>query len=219
MLATVDILLDMNLDVHPGRLIRRAREAAGLTQRELARRAGSSQPTISAYEQGRKVPTATTLARLIDAAGAELTTRPAEDVRAWLRRTGRTADGSEGAFPRAAQRVRSGEDLLYVVRELLDELYLREEVRGADALVDLIGEAPEPTGDAPADAFLAALAEHLAVTRGLQRPTWVSQPSRFLDRWWFPHRRRGFDALALRDAPAAFRRRGVMAHPSMLERR
>jgi len=69
------------------------------------------------------------------------------------------------------------------------------------------------------DALLAGLAEHLAATFGHERPDWVTAPTRFLDHWWLPHGRRGFDALALRDAPAAFRRRGVMLHPSMLERR
>ena len=55
----------------------RARREAGLSQRELARRAGTSQSTLSAYEAGRKQPSAATLARLLDITGAELTVRPA----------------------------------------------------------------------------------------------------------------------------------------------
>lgn len=202
-----------------GRLIRQAREAAGLSQRELARRAGTSQPTVSAYEQGRKTPSAVTLLRLVEAAGAEVVARPAEDIRGWLRQTDGLPGEAGGAFPRAADRIRAGEDPLFVVRELLDELFLWEEVRGPSALAQLVAEPAPITGDSRADAFLAALAEHLAVTRGFPRPAWACTPSRFLHRWWFPHRRRGFDAVALRDAPAAFRRRGVMIHPSLLERR
>jgi len=57
--------------------IRRARVAASLTQAELARRSGTSQATISAYEHGAKVPTPTTLARVLGAAGRRLTTVPA----------------------------------------------------------------------------------------------------------------------------------------------
>lgn len=53
-------------------LISRARQRAGLTQAELARRAGTSQPVISAYEHGRRDPSVTTLRRLISATGAEL---------------------------------------------------------------------------------------------------------------------------------------------------
>ena len=50
----------------------RARKRAGLTQAELARRAGTSQPVISAYEHGRRDPGVETLRRLIRATGAEL---------------------------------------------------------------------------------------------------------------------------------------------------
>lgn len=59
-----------------GATIRRARQDAGLTQAELAERAGTSQATISAYEAGRKDPSATTLARVLAAAGARLTSEP-----------------------------------------------------------------------------------------------------------------------------------------------
>lgn len=52
--------------------LRRARERAGLTQQELARRAGTSQATISAYENGAKEPSVRTLDRLLAAAGARL---------------------------------------------------------------------------------------------------------------------------------------------------
>jgi transcriptional regulator with XRE-family HTH domain len=47
------------------------RRTAGLTQAELARAAGTSQPTIAAYESGRKSPTLTTLSRIARAAGLE----------------------------------------------------------------------------------------------------------------------------------------------------
>jgi len=60
-----------------GGLLRDARVAAGLTQAELARRSGTSQATLSAYEGGGKVPSATTLARVLAAAGMRLAARPA----------------------------------------------------------------------------------------------------------------------------------------------
>jgi transcriptional regulator with XRE-family HTH domain len=49
-----------------------ARREAGLTQAELAARSATSQPTLSAYEQGRKTPGAATLARLLAACGRRL---------------------------------------------------------------------------------------------------------------------------------------------------
>ena len=61
----------------PARAISSARRAAGLTQMELAARSGTSQATICAYERGTKVPSSTTLARVIGAAGRRLTTAPA----------------------------------------------------------------------------------------------------------------------------------------------
>jgi transcriptional regulator with XRE-family HTH domain len=53
-------------------VIRDAREAAGLTQKQLASLAGTSQPTVALYESGRRDPTASTLIRLIQAAGGRL---------------------------------------------------------------------------------------------------------------------------------------------------
>ncbi|MGH2739032.1 MAG: helix-turn-helix domain-containing protein [Actinomycetota bacterium] len=58
------------------KMIREARTAAGLTQAELARRAGTSQPTVAAYESGGKTPTVGTLERLLRVAGAVLVSQP-----------------------------------------------------------------------------------------------------------------------------------------------
>lgn len=76
-------------------ILRDSRRRAGLTQAELARRAGTSQATISAYEHGRKEPSFETLGRLLAAAGARLTAVPASapvvrPTRAQLARAGRT---------------------------------------------------------------------------------------------------------------------------------
>jgi uncharacterized protein len=53
-------------------LLRSARQEAGLTQRELAHRAGTSQPTLARYERGQAVPGFPTLERLLAAAGKRL---------------------------------------------------------------------------------------------------------------------------------------------------
>jgi transcriptional regulator with XRE-family HTH domain len=53
----------------PGVLIRTVRRRHGLSQAELARRAGTSQPVVSAYEHGRRDPTYATLRKLIEATG------------------------------------------------------------------------------------------------------------------------------------------------------
>lgn len=55
-----------------GSLVRRARSRADLTLRDLASRAGTSSATLSAYETGSKDPRASTLVRILEAAGTEL---------------------------------------------------------------------------------------------------------------------------------------------------
>jgi transcriptional regulator with XRE-family HTH domain len=67
-----------------GAILREARFRAGLTQRELARRAGTSQSVVARVEQGRTDPSTATLSRLLAAAGfalrAELTPIPVADT-------------------------------------------------------------------------------------------------------------------------------------------
>jgi transcriptional regulator with XRE-family HTH domain len=57
-------------------LLERVRVSSGLTQEELARRAGTSRPTLSAYEHGRKSPTVATFARILAQAGWDLAVQP-----------------------------------------------------------------------------------------------------------------------------------------------
>jgi transcriptional regulator with XRE-family HTH domain len=73
-----------------GTLLRQRRRAHGLSQRELAARAGTRQATISRIESGREIPTVDRLDRLLVALGERLDLRalpldperPAADVRA-----------------------------------------------------------------------------------------------------------------------------------------
>jgi transcriptional regulator with XRE-family HTH domain len=71
-----------------GNLIGLARKESGLTQRDLARRAGTSQAAIAAYEAGKRSPTLDTLARIVRAAGKDLRIRleAADDHDEWLAR-------------------------------------------------------------------------------------------------------------------------------------
>jgi uncharacterized protein len=68
-----------------GALLRRARTGAGLSQAELAARAGVTQSVISAYESGHRQPALPTLAALIEAADYDLVA----DVRPQPRRLSR----------------------------------------------------------------------------------------------------------------------------------
>lgn len=53
-------------------IVREARNRAGLTQRELAERAGTSQAAVARYERGRGLPSLDTLDRLVEACGFDL---------------------------------------------------------------------------------------------------------------------------------------------------
>ncbi len=133
---------------------------------------------------------------------------PGDDV------LGRLRVGSVAAL---ATLVANGADHRLPLRELLDDV-ADVARRDATSLDTLWCEEPVATSDPGFDAFLAGLAEHLAIAAGLEPPAWVENPQRFLRTFWFLHARSEFDAIALRDAPDAFRRRNVFVHPSSLER-
>lgn len=59
----------------PGDLVRTARHRAGLTQRELARRARTAQSVVARIERGATSPTWETLTRLLAGAGFEIDAR------------------------------------------------------------------------------------------------------------------------------------------------
>lgn len=133
----------------------------------------------------------------------------------WLAANPPAAGRLTATLAGVADRVRDGEDFRYAVREFLDEFALQPDGKGR---ARTIADPPEPTGDARWDAYLGALAEHLAIAHGLERPSWCLEPSRFLDRFWFVSEVPGFRATAIAQAPAAFRRRGVFVPERSLHR-
>lgn len=133
----------------------------------------------------------------------------------WLASHPPAASGLTQTLAGVARRVRDGESFHYAVREFLDEFALRVD---DEARVESIAERPESTGDPRHDAYLGALAEHLAAVYGLDRPSWSVEPERFLDRFWFVSEVPGFRAVSIAQAPAAFRRRGVFVPERSLHR-
>ena len=63
----------MTFRLDAARIVREARTAAGLSQRELARRAGTAQSVVARIESGQTSPTTETLTRLLSAAGMDAT--------------------------------------------------------------------------------------------------------------------------------------------------
>jgi hypothetical protein len=133
----------------------------------------------------------------------------------WLIENPPAAERLNATLAGVAARTRSGEKFDYAVREFLDEFGLRGSARSRS---EAIAKRPEPTGDLRWDAYLGALAEHLAVAHQIERPNWSVEPDRFLDRFWFVSKVPGFRAAAIAQAPAAFRRRGVFVPERSLHR-
>jgi transcriptional regulator with XRE-family HTH domain len=104
-------------------LLQEARTRAGLTQRELARRAGTAQSVVARVERGQTSPTLETLARLLAATGFNLNTELVPAL---------TADPLIEAFKRDIDRS--------LLRRNLEKT-VDERVRSLQALSRLAGEA------------------------------------------------------------------------------
>lgn len=122
--------------------------------------------------------------------------------------------------PRSLQDVlREGQlhgDVDSFLREFLDEFYSeRSEVARTAMLVD---EPPLTGGDGRTDAYLAAVAEHLALRNQLAVPGWTGAKSRFLKRPFFPCGLESLKATLLVESPTAFRRRMIFVGADPLYR-
>jgi hypothetical protein len=105
-----------------------------------------------------------------------------DTLRDWLAEHPPPDERFTQAVATIAERVRVGEDLRFAVRELLDEFALR----GRDELrARALAEEPSAV-DPHVDAYLGALAEHLARIHGLEVPSWALSERRTLDHMWFP---------------------------------
>ena len=83
-------------------IIQAVRRRQGLTQAELARRAGTSQPVVSAYEHGHRDPTYATLRKLVEAGGERL------QLPRWPPPPTGAAHRHRGARPSPARRAEPG---------------------------------------------------------------------------------------------------------------
>ncbi len=66
---------EATLAIHVADQVRQLRAALGISQEDLARRAGTPQPMIARLERGGQPPSLRTLERLAEALGADLSVR------------------------------------------------------------------------------------------------------------------------------------------------
>jgi transcriptional regulator with XRE-family HTH domain len=179
-----------------GRVIQAARRASGLSQREVSSISGVAQSTVSDVESGRRVPSATTVERLLRSTGHQLVAIP-------TRRSDAAAAAERIARSLASRR---GDHAVRHFIQLADDLAAEHEsVRFALAIAE-----PAPTGAEHWDAAVAALVEHRLQEEGLPLPAWVrSDERRLSDEWTFGSGRYVIPVDRAR-VPAAFLRHGVL---------
>ncbi len=114
---------------------------------------------------------------------------------------------------RTADRIAAGTAFREAVADFVDDLRW---ARDDDDVARRITERP-PDVDLRTDAYLAALAEHVAAAHEAPTPRWAGESGRFLSHIWWP-RYPGLWARAIVESPAAFRRRGIMLGAGMLNR-
>ena len=100
-----------------------------------------------------------------------------------------------------------------LVREFLDEFYIADTARRQAAL-----HAEPLRLSGIKDAYLAAIAEHLALRFGLDTPAWSNAPWRFLSEPFFAGGMEGLKPLLLVESPLAFRRRLIFVSHDGLSR-
>jgi uncharacterized protein len=118
--------------------IRAERIAAGLSQSQLSRAAGVSQPNLSAYENGRRTPSPEVLDRIRQALRVPLSERVAQhrdEIKVLVEAHHATAPRIFGSTARGEDQAGSDVDLLV---EFTDEATLLDEVGLRLALSDLL---------------------------------------------------------------------------------
>lgn len=118
--------------------VRAERRALGLSQVQLARAANVSQPNLSAYENGRRVPSVDVLERITRV----LTVRPSERIERHRDAIRKLASAHHAASPRIFGSVARGDDQpgsdVDLLVDFTEEASLLDEVGLRLALTDLL---------------------------------------------------------------------------------
>jgi len=101
------------------------------------------------------------------------------------------------------------------LREFLDSFYLAADGPARQAMLDV---EPRITSQPRIDAYVAAVAEHLALRNGLEVPAWVLGADRFLREPFFPAGLESLKATTIMESPVAFRRRMIFVGEDPLYR-
>ncbi|MDA8101846.1 MAG: helix-turn-helix transcriptional regulator [Nitrospiraceae bacterium] len=185
--------------------LRARRFAAGLTAKQVARAAGTSESNVAAYERGAKQPSPTVVERLVAAvaAGKESPVHVYGLV----------------TVPSAAAGIRAGiregwpvEDLFRIVIECLNNAASLE----TEADRAIFFARPSTTGDPRWDSLLAGVVENQFRGAGQEPPAWTAEVAA-LDAVWYVAGIPGMYDRALESTPPELKARGIVLDGRSLE--
>jgi transcriptional regulator with XRE-family HTH domain len=185
-------------------LVRGVRTDAGLSLRALAGAAGVATSTVHRIERGEIHPTMDILERITQAAGVRLRVEPVADYTASI----------VGLARAIRDDITAGDTSMSVRRSA--ELAARFENGDIETRHRMIAAEPPAIGDARWEAFVAALAEWLAVRAGMSTPDWAHHADRYLHEGWWITQMAAMRAWEYAGSPASFQTRGVYLHRDSL---
>lgn len=185
-------------------LVRKARAETGLSVRALAAAAGVAASTVHRIEKSELEPTVDTLRCILEAAGMRLRVEPELDYAASL-----------VGLARSIRDDIARDDRTWPVRKAA-ELVTRFRRADPGTRHRMITAEPPSTGDQRWDAFVAAVAEWLAVQHEVEVPDWAYNRNRYLRRGWWITPMASMRAWEYAGSPASFKNRGVYIHRESL---
>jgi transcriptional regulator with XRE-family HTH domain len=195
-------------------ILRQLRRDSGLTQRDLAAKAGVPQSTIAEVEVGQREPSLTLLSRIAESAGQSIAIRLAPLPRHSAVATANTIKDRLHGDPGDGLSLDIREDgALRAVIDLKDALR-RSSNEEFDALTS---QAPGLVGDTRWDAFLAAIVEDEAARKAISPPRWTNDLKRFNRPFWYLSKNPRFHTWEIANSPGALIRHGVFAAEDELE--
>ena len=182
--------------------LRTVRADAGWSQRELARRSGIAQPSISDIESGDRDTTVAKLGQILRAADYAVIAIPSSrpTIAEWAVRLTSLLRRDPGAIEKS-------------LVQIADDLSAAD---GATR-VALCLTPPAPTKNSTLDAVLAALVDHVLSRDGLPRPKWVLEPTRISEHAWDVVTVPRLQEAARATTPEPFRRRNVFIPADFFE--
>jgi len=190
----------------PSEVVRQIRRESQLSLRALATAAGVAASTVHRIERGDINPTVEVLDRIAAAAGMALRVEPRVDHRLSL----------VGLALCISDDLRADTDDASVPVRRAAELVHRFRGSSSDERRRMIAARPPSTGSESWDAFVAGLAEWLAVQADMPAPGWAHDADRYLPGGWWVTDLPSMRAWEYAGSPASFKVHGVYLHRNSL---